>query len=103
MNTATLHKEHAVADKHFEVDLPEEVVEWFGWQDKEVPDRMREALVMELLRRHVISQGKAAELLGISRWDVFDVMGRYQVPAIDLTAEELKEELAKEIKPGKRV
>jgi len=31
------------------------------------------------------------------------VMGRYQVPAIDLTAEELKEELAKEIKPGKRV
>jgi len=43
MNTATLHKEHAVADKHFEVDLPEEVVEWFGWQDKEVPDRMREA------------------------------------------------------------
>ena len=43
MNTATLHKEGAVADKHFEVDLPEEVVEWFGWQDKEVPDRMREA------------------------------------------------------------
>jgi predicted HTH domain antitoxin len=103
MNTATSQKEHAVADKHFEVDLPEEVVEWFGWQDKEVPDRMREALVMELLRRHVISQGKAAELLGISRWDIFDVMGRYKVPAIDLTAEELKEEIAKEIKLGKRV
>jgi predicted HTH domain antitoxin len=72
------------------------VVEWFGWQDAEVPDRMREALVMELLRRHVISQGKAAALLKVSRWDIFDVMGRYQVPAIDLTTEELKQELAKE-------
>jgi len=92
-----------VADKHFEIDLPEEVVEWFGWQDAEVPSRMRETLVMELLRRHAISQGKAAALLGISRWDIFEVMGRYQVPAIDLTAEELKEELAKEIKPSKRV
>ena len=92
-----------MADKHFKVELPEEVVAGFGWQDAEVPSRMRETLVMELLRRHVISQGKAAALLGISRWDIFEVMGRYQVPAIDLTAEELKEELAKEIKPGKRV
>jgi predicted HTH domain antitoxin len=103
MSTATLHKEHAVVDKHFEVDLPEEVVEWFGWQDREVSDRMREALVMELLRQHVISQGKAAALLGVNRWDMFDLMSRYKVPAIDLTAEELREELAKEIKLGNRV
>jgi hypothetical protein len=34
---------------------------------------------------------------------MFDLMGYYQVPAIDLTPEELREELAKEIKPGKRV
>jgi predicted HTH domain antitoxin len=103
MSTATLQKGDTVADKHFEVELPEEVVEWFGWQDREVPERMRETLVMELLRRHTISQGKAAELLGISRWGIFDLMGRYHVPAIDFTAEELKRELAKEIKPGNRV
>jgi len=89
-----------VPDKRFVVDLPEEVVEWFGWKDAEVPSRMREAMIMELLRRHVISQGKAAELLDLSRWDIFDVMGRYKVPAIDLTTEELKQELAKEIEPG---
>lgn len=92
-----------MTDKHFEVDLPEEVVEWLGWQDAEVPSRMREALVMELVRRHVISQGKAAELLDISRGDVYEVMNRYKVPAIDLTEEDVKHELAKEITPGKRV
>jgi len=103
MNTALAHKETPVADKHFEVDLPEEVVDGFGWQEAEVPHRMREALVMELLRRHAISQGKAAELLHVSRWDVFDIMGRYQVPAIDLTSDELKHELAKDVPPPSRV
>lgn len=91
----------AVAEKRFEVELPEEVVSWFGWTETEVPHRIREALVMELLRQHVISQGKAAELLGISRWDLYEVMGRYKVPAIDMTLEELKRELATEIKRGK--
>jgi predicted HTH domain antitoxin len=94
MSTATRHKEHTVADKHFEVDLPEEVVEWFGWRDKEVPERLRETLVMELLRRHVISQGKAAELLGITRHDLFDLMTEHRVPVIDLNEEELQRELA---------
>jgi predicted HTH domain antitoxin len=82
-----------VSDKHVEVDFPEEVVEWFGWRDKEVPDRMRETVVIELLRRHGISQGKAAELLGITRHDLFDLMSKHRVPVIDLTEEELQREL----------
>jgi len=93
MSTTPLQKEHAVADKHFKVELPEEVVEWLGWQDREVPERMRETLVMDLLRRHVISQGKAAGLLGITRHDLFDLMTKHRVPVIDLTEEELQREL----------
>jgi predicted HTH domain antitoxin len=93
MSTATIQKGDAMTDKHFEVELPEEVVEWFGWQDREVPERMRETLVMDLLRRHVISQGKAAELLGITRHGLFDLMTKYRVPVIDLTEEELQREL----------
>lgn len=92
-----------MADKRFEVDVPEEVLAGFGWQDAEVSQKLRETLVMELLRQHVISQGKAAELLHLSQWDLYEVMGRYKVPAIDLTPEELKRELAKELKPGERV
>lgn len=87
-----------MAAKRFQVDLPEEVLASFGWQDAEVPGKVREALVMDLLRRHVISQGRAAELLGVNRWDLYDVMGRYQVPAIDLQPEELKRELASEVR-----
>jgi len=88
-----------MADKHFDVVLPEAVVAGFGWTDGEVSTRVREGLVMELLRQHVISQGKAAELLQLNRWDLYEVMGRYKVPAIDLTPEELQHELTKALKP----
>jgi predicted HTH domain antitoxin len=89
-----------MADRLFEVELPEEVVAGFGWHETEVPHKVREALVMELLRRHMISQGKATELLQLNRWDLYEVMDRYQVPAVDMTPEEVRRELSKEIKPG---
>ena len=88
-----------MAGKRFEIEVPEEVLAGLGWQDGEVPERMREALVMELLRRHIVSQGKAAELLDISRWDLYEVMEGYMVPAIDLTPEEVR----REVKPGRGV
>src|SRR3989442_15001040 len=48
------------------------------------------AEVMQLLRQHRISQGKAAFLLGLTRWELFDLMATYEISAIDLTPEELE-------------
>ena len=103
MQTHVFPKGQAIADKHFDVVLPEEVVAGFGWAEGEVSARVREALVMELLRQHIISQGKAAALLQLNRWDLFEVMGRYKVPAIDLTPEELQHELTKVLTPRQQV
>ena len=75
-----------------ELALPDdEAVAHLG--DGEMALKAKDALVMELLREHEISQGKAAALLGISRHRLFDLMARHQVPVIDLTPEELQEEL----------
>lgn len=52
---------------------------------------------MELLREHRISQGKAAELRGIRRNDLFPLMAKYQVSVVDLTSEELRSELKKPV------
>jgi predicted HTH domain antitoxin len=76
-----------------EFELPDEVAAQL--QEAEMAVKAKEALVMELLREHHISQGKAAEILGISRHDLFDLMTKYQVPVIDLIAEELDAELRK--------
>jgi predicted HTH domain antitoxin len=86
-------------EEHFEIMLPEEVMAGFGWAEDEVSARVREALVMELLRRHAISQRKAAELLHVKLWDLFEVMGRYKVPTIDLTPEDLHRKLPTDFEP----
>jgi len=89
-----------MAGKRFEVELPEEVLAGFGWQDTEVPERLREAMVMELLRRDLMSEAEAAALLNLSRRELLDVMGVYQVPAIRMSREELHHELHQEVQRG---
>lgn len=76
----------------FPVELPEEKL-----KDEEVLRKGKEGIVLELLRKEEISQGKAAELLEIDRYTLFDLMMKYDIPVIDLTEEELKKELKKEI------
>ena len=76
---------------YLEFELPDEVAEQLREEDMAL--KAKEALVMELLREHHVSQGKAAEILSISRHELFDLMTKYQVPVIDLTEEELAAEL----------
>ena len=76
-----------------ELEVPDDV--YTTLREEEMAAKAKEALVMELLREHRVSQGKATEMLGITRHDLFDLMARYKVPAIDLTPEELTAELHK--------
>ena len=76
---------------HVEFELPDEVAAQL--REEEMVMKAKEALVMELLREHHVSQGMAADILGVSRHDLFDLMTKYQVPVIDLTEDELADEL----------
>jgi hypothetical protein len=87
-----------VAEKDFSVSLPSEVVGGFGWNESEVPSRVREALVMELLRLDRLSEAQAGAILKLDRWELLELMGRHDVPAVRMTAGELDHELATEVK-----
>ena len=52
-----------MAEKDFRVSLPPEVVGAFGWNDSEVPQRVREALVTDLLRLDRLSEAQAASIV----------------------------------------
>ena len=54
-----------------------------------VAAKAREALVLALLRDVQISQGKAAELLRISRWDMMQLAAHAKIPYGPQTIEEL--------------
>ena len=74
-----------------ELDLPDELADQL--RDEDVARKAKEALVMELLREHRISQGTAADILEIAREDLFPLMAKYQVPVVDLSSAELGSEL----------
>ena len=80
---------------NLELELPDELLDTLREQDFAV--KAKEALVMELLREHQISQGKAAHLLGMNRDDLLSLMAKYQIPVIDLTEAELDQELNRQL------
>ena len=87
-----------MAEKDFQVSLPPEVVGAFGWNDSEVPQRVREALVMDLMRLDRLSEAQTASILRLERWELLELMGRYDVPAVRMSVEELDRELATGVK-----
>ena len=74
------------------LDLPDELVALFD-SPAVAAAKAKEALVLDLLREARISQGKAARLLGITRWDVIDLMARHQIPSGPETVEDLEQEI----------
>lgn len=61
---------------------------------QEAQSRAKEAYVMTLLRHGIISSGRAARLLGLSRLDVIERMSQY---GISVFAEQTQEELEQEV------
>ena len=54
---------------------------------------VRPAAAIHLYSRGLVTQGKSAEIAGLSRWDFIQALGRAEVPACQVTSEELQEEV----------
>jgi predicted HTH domain antitoxin len=74
------------------IELPDELLAILG-DLPTIGERAREALVLALLRDAEISQGKAAQLLGITRWDILQLMARHRIESGPETAEEMERDI----------
>lgn len=81
-----------MATQSITIDLPEEIVSLLGSPDS-APAAAKRAIVLELLREGRISQGKASEILGISRWAMMDLIAEHEIPSGPQTAEEMAREI----------
>ena len=65
-------------------------------QRAEAEQKAREAFVLSLLRQGQLSAGRAAEVLGVDRWRLGDLMAAYGISPFDetMTREELEREAA---------
>jgi predicted HTH domain antitoxin len=79
--------------KQVTVEVPEDAVRIFGdANENRFAREMYETAVVKWFDEGRLSQGKAAELLGISRGELFDVLWQHKVSPIQITPEELAEE-----------
>jgi len=73
-----------------QVTIPDELLDLLGSRQA-ATEHLQRAAVLELIKRQVISQGKGAELLGCSLWELREHMAEADVPVVDLTEDELDE------------
>lgn len=89
--------------KIIEIPVPEEIIDLLG-SEAAARKGAREAFVFDLVRRGKISKGKAAELLGVSLWELPNLIAQYQMPWFSYSPEELQKDLEtiQKFQSGKR-
>jgi len=74
--------------KAISIELPEEVVRLY--EKGELESSVRKWSVLELVRKGKLSSGKAAEILGMTRWEFMELMSSHDIPMANFPAEELE-------------
>ena len=75
------------------IEVPDDTILPFAGSDEQFARELRLAAAIFWYDRGMISQGKGAEIAGLSRADFLDALFHAKVPACQVTIEELKEEL----------
>lgn len=76
-----------------EVQLPESVFSALRKAPNDFVQEMRIAAAVKWYELGEVSQGKAAEIAGLTRADFINALNRYQVSVFQYTESELSEEL----------
>ena len=75
------------------VELPESVVKLLGESTETATRHLAELAYIELFRQGELSSGWAAEKLGISKDEFRELLYAHDVPYIDMSEEELRQEV----------
>ena len=75
------------------VEVPDALLDDLGESPEQLGQEIRVAAAIHLYSRGLVSQGRGAEIAGLSRWEFIQALGRAEVPACQVTSEELTEEV----------
>lgn len=76
------------------IEMQDELADLLATENQPVAQTVHEVVVLDIYRRGVISQGKGAALLNLSRLEFIQLAGRHQIPFTNITVAELEREMA---------
>ena len=74
------------------LEIPDTILSSLDASD-DIAERAWKALVLDLLRDAKISQGRAADLLGVTRYDILNLMAEYRILSGPLTPEDARRDV----------
>jgi predicted HTH domain antitoxin len=74
------------------VDLPSDLINIFKIRERDFPSAVLETLSVELYREGIISVGKAAEIAGVSIWEMQEILAKRKIP-INFYPEDLEKDI----------
>jgi predicted HTH domain antitoxin len=80
------------------VQVSDALLEDLATSPEELDREIRLAAAIHLYSRGLVSQGKGAEIAGLGRWEFIEALGRAEVPACQVTSDELTEEVERAYK-----
>ena len=76
------------------IDIPEEIANLMACDNKSNELRRNALLLYPFIKNETISHGRAAEILGISKWELIEHYGSEGIPYIDQNWDEAKQDAA---------
>jgi len=74
------------------VKVPRDLVRILKVRDEDIPKLVRLYLAIELYREGKVSLGKAAEIVGVSKWEMMEILASKNIP-IQYDVEDLKKDI----------
>ena len=75
------------------IKMPTDIIPIFTKKEEELANKIKELAVIELFREGKISSGKAADILGMQRFEFIRYISRQGIPYCDMDKEELERDI----------
>lgn len=76
------------------VSIPKDMAPFIDWKEEGLTWEQNAMLLYPMIRNSVISHGRAAEILGISKWNLIEFYNSIGIPYLNQTPQDLDEEIA---------
>lgn len=74
------------------VEIPKDLAQLLRIREKDLPKKVKEILAVELYREGTVSLGKAAEISGLTKWEMLELLAMKKIP-IQYYPEDLDEDI----------